>query len=252
MPQAMAQTCPQCGADIRLSGVRCKTCGFWLPATPARRTGPPTARPPEPSRERRVVWLLAAGAALALGLFGAGAALWLRHPAAPSALPAATAAAATASSVAPRIEPSQLLAEARREASAWRRDAVLVTLSAGPLDAQGVAPGGKLQLSYAEPAGARITGGAETRAEQLHLESSGGKLVQSEARAGKGQVAPEPHCVLEDAWSAAQRAGTSPEAALSLRYAWSDKHGRPLWEVVTADGQVKRRLDGVTCSILTR
>jgi hypothetical protein len=37
-----------------------------------------------------------------------------------------------------------------------------------------------------------------------------------------------------------------------MRYAWSEKQGRPVWEVVTSEGQVQRRLDGVSCSILTR
>jgi hypothetical protein len=39
---------------------------------------------------------------------------------------------------------------------------------------------------------------------------------------------------------------------LGLRYSWSEKQARPIWEVVSGDGQVLRRLDGVSCSILTR
>jgi len=63
---------------------------------------------------------------------------------------------------------------------------------------------------------------------------------------------PEPNCLFEDAWASAQRAGADANAGLSLRYAWNEKQARPIWEVVGGDGQVLRRLDGVTCSILTR
>jgi hypothetical protein len=77
-------------------------------------------------------------------------------------------------------------------------------------------------------------------------------LTKNEERSGRSRIAPEPNCLFEDAWSAAQRAGADANAGLGLRYAWNEKQGRPIWEVVNADGQVQRRLDGVSCSILTR
>jgi len=189
-----------------------------------------------------------------LGLVAAGAMVWLRQPSRAAAAPHASVASASASSsqAPPRLEPSSLLAEARREASTWRHDAVLVSLNAGPLDARGVAPGGKVEISFAKPSGQRITGGAEASNERLALSTTGGALSQNEERTGKGRVAPEPNCLFEDAWIAAQRAGADPNAGLGLRYAWSDKYARPVWEVLSADGQALRRLDGVSCSILTR
>jgi len=127
-----------------------------------------------------------------------------------------------------------------------------VSLSASPLDARGVAAGGKVEISYAKPSGQRITGGADAGSERLALSTSGGPLAKSEERAGKGRVAPEPNCLFEDAWAAARRAGADVNAGLGMRYLWSEKYGRPVWEVLSNDGQVLRRLDGVSCSILTR
>ncbi|MES1187847.1 MAG: hypothetical protein ABUL60_28775 [Myxococcales bacterium] len=256
MPQAMASSCPQCGADVRTSGARCKSCGFWLPAAPARRTGPPTARPApwKDDSRRTMVVVLSVGAFVVLGLVAAGSMLFLRRSQQASAPPPVAAAltAATAPAPPPRLEPGVLLAAARREASAWHRDAVFVGMSMGPLDARGVAVDGKVEITFAKPSGHRIVGGAEASNERLVLSSRDGTLTKSEERTAKARIAPEPNCLFEDAWSSAQRAGADAKAGLSLRYGWNDKQGRPIWEVVGDDGQVLRRLDGVSCSILTR
>jgi hypothetical protein len=255
MPAAMAELCPQCGADVRASGARCKSCGFWLPAAPAPRTGPPTARPEPPKNDSRrtVIAVLAVGGFVVLGLVAAGLMIALRKPDV-SGAPALAAAAmiAPVPSATPRLEPSRLLANARREASAWHSDAVLVHLSAGPLDPQGVAPGGKVEVTYARPNGQRLTGGSEASAERLVLSSTDGAFAKNEARAPKARIAPEPNCSFEAAWASAQRAGADASAGLGLRYAWNEKQSRPIWEVVSGDGQVLRRLDGASCSILTR
>ena len=124
--------------------------------------------------------------------------------------------------------------------------------SAGPLDAHGVAAEGKVAIAYAKPSGQKITGGAEAGAERLVLSSLDGGLSKSEERAGKSRIAPEPNCLFEDAWASAQRAGADANAGLTLRYAWNEKQARPIWEVVSHEGQVLRRLDGASCSILTR
>jgi hypothetical protein len=255
MPQAMAELCPQCGADVRASGARCKSCGFWLPAAPPPRSRPPMERPVPPKDESRkqTILVLAIGSVVVLGLLAAGTMVWLRQPSADDAPRPAVAAlvAPTASAAPQRLEPSTLLAEARRQASAWHRDAVLISLNAGPLDARGVAPGGKVEISYAKPSGERLTGGADAGSERLLLSAQGGDLASRQERGAKGRITPEPNCLFEDAWAAAQRAGADVNAGLGLRYAWSEKHGRPIWEVVGAEG-VQKRLDGVTCSILTR
>lgn len=210
------------------------------------------ARPtPLKDDSRRItVVVLAVGGFVVLGLMGAAA--WLRRPNASDGPPVAVASAAPVAKPAPRLEPSTLLAQARREASAWHKDAVLVNLSASPLDARGVAPGGKVEISYARPGGQRITGGADASSERLTLGTSGGPLEKSEERGNKARVAPEPNCLFEDAWSAAQRAGADANGGLGIRYFWNDKYARPVWEVLGGDGQVLRRLDGVSCSIITR
>jgi hypothetical protein len=256
MPEAMAALCPQCGADVRTSGARCKSCGFWLAAAPARRTGPPMARPValKDDSRRTTIAVLTVGGFVVAALVGAGVFVLLRQPDASAAPPPAAAALlAPAASAGPlRIEPTSLLAIARRDASAWHRDAVLVSVSARPLDARGVAPGGKVEITFAKPAGQRISGGAETSGERLVLSSSDGTLAKTEERATKAQITPEPNCPFENAWTSAQQAGADANAGLGLRYGWSDKQARPIWEVVGTDGQVQRRLDGVSCSILTR
>jgi hypothetical protein len=202
---------------------------------------------------RTTLAVLAIGGCVVLGLFAAGAMVWLRQPQANASRPAAAILTAPVASATPlRVEPSNLLAEARRQANAWQRDAVLVSVRASPLDELGVAVGGTVELVYAKPSGQRLSGGAEASGERLRLSSSDGSLTKSEEHAAKARVAPEPNCPFEDAWASARRAGTDSSAGLGMRYLWSDKQGRPVWEVVTSDGQVLRRLDGVTCSILTR
>jgi hypothetical protein len=198
--------------------------------------------------------ILIVGGVVVVGLVMTGIWVWMRASAAASAVPsAAPVAPAAVASVEPvRLEPSSLLAEARRKASAWQQDAVLVSLAMYPLDARGVAPDGRVEFTYAKPGGQRISGGAEAGATRLKLRTSGGELTQQEERAAKSRIAPEPNCLFEDAWAAAQRAGAAANANLRMRYLWSDKHARPVWEVLSAEGELLRRLDGVSCSILTR
>ncbi|HKY40404.1 MAG TPA: hypothetical protein VJN18_30935 [Polyangiaceae bacterium] len=214
---------------------------------------------PRPTRvkdnsQQTALMVLIVGGAVVLGLVMTGIWVWMRANAAASAVsPAAPQSVApVVSAERARLEPSRLLAEARRKASAWQQDAVLVSLTMHPLDARGVAPQGSVELTYARPGGQRISGGAEAGAQRLKLRTSGGELMQHEERAAKSRIAPEPNCVFEDAWAAAQRAGAATNANLRMRYLWSDKHARPVWEVLSAEGEVLRRLDGVSCSILTR
>jgi hypothetical protein len=208
---------------------------------------------PTGEARRQVLLVLGIGGFVVLGLVAAGVLVWLRRPAPSTPPPPVAAALSPPAPRAPaRLEPSLLLAEARRQASAWHRDAVLVSVSVGPLDAGGVATVGKVEIAYAEPSGERISGGAEAGGDRLVLSMSSAALTKTEVRATRGRIAPEPNCVFEDAWEAAQRAGQSTDQGASMLYFWSDEHGRPIWEVVSRDGQVQRRLDGVTCSILTR
>src|SRR5258705_9506836 len=95
MPFATADLCPQCGADVRASGARCKSCGFWLPAAPAPRTGPPMARPLplKDDSARTTIAVLAVGGFVVLGLVAAGVMIWLRQPAATSIAPRVSLAA---------------------------------------------------------------------------------------------------------------------------------------------------------------
>jgi hypothetical protein len=209
--------------------------------------------PVKDDSERIARGVLAGGGVVVAGLLLLATWVLLRKPAESAHAPRLAATPSAAPSAEPvRLEPSSLLAEARRKASEWHRDAVLVSLSATHLDARGVAPDGAVELIYARPAGQRLSGGADTNGERFTLRSSGGVLEASEGKAGKGRVAPEPNCVFEDAWAAAQRAGAATNGSLRMRYVWSEKHSRPVWEVLGDSNEVLRRLDGVSCSILTR
>lgn len=254
-PPETATLCPQCEADIRLSGARCRSCGFLLAAAPAPRTRPPTARPTPraPGSRRSLKLLLLGGGALVLALFALSAGVAFRTQASQGAsvAPLATSSAPLPDAP-PRLDPNGLLGESRRKATAWHRDAVLVSLSAGPLDASGVITEGKVELAYAKPSGQRVSGGADAGPERLMLSSTGGQLLGREERLRKARIAPEPSCSFEDAWAAAQRAGADAQAALGIRYAWSEAHARALWEVTSSEGQVLRRVDGVSCTIITR
>lgn len=255
MPEATVSLCPQCGADIRLSRARCQSCGFLLAAAPPPRTRPPMGRPtPRVAGERSsLLLLLGGGGVLVLSLFALGAFVSLRTPAAQIAsAPPVPAPVVPLPDAPPRLDPNGLLGEARRKASAWHRDAVLVSLSAGPLDGRGVITEGKVEVAYAKPSGERVSGGATVGTERLLLSSTGGELVGREERRSKSRIAPEPSCSFDDAWAAAQRAGADAQAALGIRYAWSEKYTRAIWEVTSNEGQVLRRVDGVSCSILTR
>jgi hypothetical protein len=226
-----------------------------LAAAPPPRTRPPTARPtPRTLASRRgLVLLLVGGGALVLALVVLGTRVTLRTQAVPSASAALPLAPSLPLPDAPpRLDPDGLLGEARRKATAWHRDAVLVSLSAGPLDARGVITEGKVELAYAKPSGQRVVGGANTGAERLLLSSTGGELLRTEERRGKTLIAPEPGCSFDNAWATAQRAGADAQAALGIRYVWSERYARAIWEVTTSEGQVLRRVDGVSCTVLTR
>jgi hypothetical protein len=212
------------------------------------------ARPlaPKDDSQRTTVAVLSIGAFVVLGLVVAGLLIGLREPVEVAKPPAVAAPTASASAGPSRLEPSSLFAEAKKQASAWHGDAVLVSVAVSAVDAGGVAPDGSVEFVYARPSTQRFTGGADTGSERLLLRSSAGGLTKSEQRAAKALVAPEPNCLFEDAWNAAQRAGAAADGRLRLRYGWSDKHARPVWEVQSADGETLKRLDGVSCSILTR
>ena len=112
--------------------------------------------------------------------------------------------------------------------------------------------GGRVELLYAKPTGQKLIGGSEANGERLSLTFSGGPLERSEEKAARGRVAPEPNCDFGNAWKAAQQAGSAASAGTSLRYSWNDNQARSVWEVLDADGNVQRRLDGMSCSIVVR
>ncbi len=255
MPEA-AELCPQCAADVGAAATRCPNCGFLLAAAPAPRTGPPQPRPvrQREAGQRGLLPVLLVGGLVTLGLGISGAIVWFRQG--PPAVAAAVASVAPTPSSTDRdelgVEPSRTLSEARKLADSWRNDALLVTISAGPLTAKGVAPDGRAEFAYAQPSVRKITAGTEVAPERFVVRSSDGATTSAEERGDKAYSVPEPNCAFEDAWLAVQRSGVVIAPGLGLRYAWSPRHARPVWETTGSAGEPLRTLDGVTCSILTR
>ncbi len=246
MSQPPAPVCPQCGGFVSTGGGRCPTCGHFLDMIPA--VPPPRMRPgvsARPTPKRSVV-----GPILLGGLFvaGVGTLLLIWTLGRPSTESDGAAAAPK------QLELGSAVLRARKEATAWHRDASIVSIDVPQVGGPQLAADARVEVSWGKPTG-RLGPGAPVGGERFVADVGVGQVSGREARGAAGAKAvAEPTCTIEAAWRAVVASGLPSSERYAFRYSWSDKHGRALWTVRqnAEDAAPIRSIDGESCTILVR
>jgi hypothetical protein len=215
------------------------------------------ARPKPPGRGPVLPILMVGGAVTVVGVF----LLWWSLGSGASGAPSASAAPPpppppvdSANEQPTKIDLSTALADARRRATGWYRDASLVGIEARPVTS-GKLEGGSATAEFAwgKPTG-RLGPGAPVGPERLLVDAKLGGATQREERAvAKARGVAEPTCTLDAAWRAAIASGLPSSKPLAMSYAHSDKYDRAVWTAAAADGNGPQRvLDGSSCAIMVR
>ena len=221
------------------------------------RIRPPSSPPPARSSAQAAV---IAGTTLAIVIIGLLTYLAYPRgeptPVEPGA-PAAPSAATTASKP-DFVEPIDYLARAKTRALSWNRDAQLVGIVTGPVEAGKVLPGpDAILFTFASP-GSKLGPGARVGTERMSVRvlKNGELQARDFAEAPGGQVirsVADPGCTVEQAWRAAVASGVPSSAEVMMTFEHNDKYGRAVWRTEAADDpKHNRTLDGQRCTILTR
>jgi hypothetical protein len=153
------------------------------------------------------------------------------------------------------VDPFALLADAKNRATAWDREAVLVSIEAGPVLAGKVdlTAGAKVEYTFGKPTGGGFDTAGRVGPKQLLLSvDSSGPRVEEIARAAT-RAAMEPNCTFDEAVKIAEASGAAPGAPLRVRYFMSERHEKAIWQTeVPEDPKTRRVLDGWTCTVLVR
>lgn len=152
------------------------------------------------------------------------------------------------------VDPTDLLAHVKSRASAWHRDAVLVSMSAQPVrkGLVDLTNGGSVEYNFARADGP-LNPGSAVKADRLIIRVDASGPSEQETRAGAGRSTAEPNCSLAEAFEAARAAGLSDDAGIAVRYEMSDRHGKSVWQLSSlSDTKSARTVDGWTCAILVR
>jgi hypothetical protein len=154
------------------------------------------------------------------------------------------------------VDATAVSTRARARARSWDAHAALVSLEATPVASGGkidVRSGGKLELTFARPAGGRLGPGAPTGAGQLVVVVDAGGSKVEERQGQPGIAVDDPNCPLAEAWRKMIASGVPSSSAVTMRYAHSARHEKAVWQTSTSDdAKLARTIDGWTCAILVR
>jgi len=259
-------TCVQCGLVLSTGGGRCPQCGAVQPelAPPDRRQGATVGIAVRPTPDRRPSSMqlvgLAAGGVVAVVALGLGVRALLPKPRADAAVQAnrpGTTAAAPVSETAlggEKLNPSQVLVQAKIRALAWDPHAQLLEARFGPVvgGKVDVTKGATFEVIYGKPAGKKLGPGAPVGTARLAvIVDAKGTRTEERTREKPGTAVAEPDCPFVEAWRKLSAAGVPANAKLAVRYELSSKHQRGTW-VVEVEGQTDqpRTLDGRACRFL--
>ena len=275
-PVQPPHACIQCGTVLGTSGGRCPQCGAVQPEAPPapQNFQPPPYVPsarPAPAKKRSAAPTIAVVAAIGVVVcVGVVAAVMMgskddvdRGPAAPSA-PAATASA-PAKPVDPddmgvadlsAVRVGDIVPRALTRALVWDKNAQMVSIDASPVVDGKVnsKDGGKVEVLFAKPAGARLGPGSKVGTARLSVvvDAGGSKVTEATGEPGARAVE-EPVCGLGEAWRKMVASGVPSNSKAAMRYAHSDKYARAVWTSSVGDeATLSRTIDGRTCSIVVR
>ena len=271
-------TCPSCGQIVGTGGGRCPSCGAQLPETSPMRM---TSQPPQVSavapgvllrrehekRSTALAVMTLGGGVLVVAVLGAigwsliagrgntGAPASASAPRASASAPAAPTDPDDMGIADPAaLDPSSIMPRAHARARIWDQNAMLVSIDATPVGAEGkvdLKSGGKVDISFAKPSGARLGPGAPAGGSQLviSVDASGSKVKEAQ---GPGATAvDDPNCPIAEAWRTMVAARVPSNSVVTMRYAYSAKHEKAVWQTSAGDdAKLARTLDGWTCTIL--
>jgi hypothetical protein len=239
--------------------------GSLPPGAPRPSVRPGFSRPPPepPKKQLKAVWMVAVlflvlGTTVTLAILRSAKISeeeeLARQRAAAAAASAAAAAAPPPAAPKPLLRVSQLWTQAATRAKAWHRDAMLVQMQAGPLDAHGVLASGKgsARFEYAIPANTTsIPPRSKSERFVVTIDDSGTHIEETKGAGGVAEAS-DPACPSEEALRIGP-AAAAEDASLQLSYAFDPRLEKSAWLVSdAANPQTQRALDGQSCAVIVR
>jgi hypothetical protein len=153
------------------------------------------------------------------------------------------------------VDPFALLAAAKNRAVAWDREAVLVSIEAGPVlrGKIDLTAGAKVEYTFGKLTGGGFGAAGRVGPKQFLLSvDAAGPRVEEIVRPAT-RAAMEPNCTFDEAVKVAEASAPAPGAPLRVRYFMSERHDKAVWQTeVPEDPKTRRVLDGWTCRVLVR
>lgn len=240
--------------------------GSLPPGAPRPSVRPGFSRPPPepPKKQLQAGWMVAVlfivlGTTVTLAILRSAKISQeeelARQRAAEAAASAAAAAAPEPAAPKPVLRVSQLWTQAATRSKAWHRDAMLVQMQAGPLDAHGVlqSDNGSARFEYTIPA-STTTIPPRSRSERfvVKIDDSGTHIEETKGATGIAEAS-DPACPSEEALRIGPASAGSENTALQLSYAFDPRLEKSTWVVSdTANPDAQRALDGQSCAVIVR